>query len=264
VKYWKYAFLYNLPLIPYFFSSYILSSSDRLMIAQFCGEDKAGIYGIAYTMSAVVNIVWSSINATLVPTIYQRCDEGRRNTLTNIVVPVLAGYGAMCVAIMLLAPEIIAFLAPASYGEGMYVIPVIVGGIFFMAFFSIFSHIIFYEKKSKYVAGASVLAAIVNFLLNLIFIPLVGYFAAGYTTLAAYLVQVIWAYIAMRKAVHDSVYDMKKLTAIALAVLVFAVFSPLIYDMIWIRIGILAVMGLTAWKYRDFILRGIFGDKYKK
>ncbi len=81
LSYWKYAVLYNLPLIPYFLSSYVLSSSDRLMIGYFWGEDKAGIYGIAYTMSAVVNIVWNSINATLVPTIYQRCDDGRRRCL---------------------------------------------------------------------------------------------------------------------------------------------------------------------------------------
>ena len=132
IAYWKYAVLYNLPLIPYFLSSYVLSSSDRLMIGYFCGEDKAGIYGIAYTMSAVVNIVWNSINATLVPTIYQRCDDGRRSTLSRLIVPIIAGYGGVCTLIMLLSPEIIRFLAPSSYGEGMYIIPVIVGGGFYM------------------------------------------------------------------------------------------------------------------------------------
>lgn len=73
------------------------------MIGYFCGEDKAGIYGIAYTMSAVVNIVWNSINATLVPTIYQRCDDGRRSTLSRLIVPIIAGYGGVCTLIMLLS-----------------------------------------------------------------------------------------------------------------------------------------------------------------
>ena len=149
VAYWKYAVLYNLPLIPYFLSSYVLSSSDRLMIGYFCGEDKAGIYGIAYTMSAVVNIVWNSINATLVPTIYQRCDDGRRSTLSRLIVPIIAGYGGVCILIMLLSPEIIRFLAPSSYGEGMYIIPVIVGGVFYMSIFSIFSNIIYYYAMIK-------------------------------------------------------------------------------------------------------------------
>lgn len=262
-KYWKYAIAYNLPLIPYFLSSYILSSSDRLMIGYFWGEGKAGIYGIAYTMSAVANIVWSSINATLVPTIYQRCDEGRRHTLSDLVLPIIAGYGGVCILIMLLSPEIIRFLAPASYGEGMYIIPVIVGGVFYMSIFSIFSNIIYYEKKPKLVMGAGVAAAITNFILNFIFIPTLGYFAAGYTTLVAYLLQVIWSYIAVRKATGESVYDMKKLGSIGVVVLLLAIFVPFFYDFTWIRWGLLLLGIVLLWKKRSVLLGGILHGKQK-
>ena len=263
VAYWKYAVLYNLPLIPYFLSSYVLSSSDRLMIGYFCGEDKAGIYGIAYTMSAVVNIVWNSINATLVPTIYQRCDDGLRSTLSRLIVPIIAGYGGVCILIMLLSPEIIRFLAPSSYGEGMYIIPVIVGGVFYMSIFSIFSNIIYYEKKPKYVMGAGVAAAVANFILNLIFIPLCGYFAAGYTTLASYLLQVVWSYIAVKKVTGESVYDMKKLGVIGLIVLIMSIGSPLLYSYTWIRWGLLIVILAVIWMKRDLLIGGLFGEKKK-
>lgn len=263
IAYWKYAVLYNLPLIPYFLSSYVLSSSDRLMIGYFCGEDKAGIYGIAYTMSAVVNIVWNSINATLMPTIYQRCDDGRRSTLSRLIVPIIAGYGGVCILIMLLSPEIIRFLAPSSYGEGMYIIPVIVGGVFYMSIFSIFSNIIYYEKKPKYVMGAGVAAAVTNFILNLIFIPLCGYFAAGYTTLASYLLQVVWSYIAVKRVTGESVYDMKKLGVIGLIVLIMSIGSPLLYSYTWIRWGLLIVILAVIWMKRDLLIGGLFGEKKK-
>ena len=263
IAYWKYAVLYNLPLIPYFLSSYVLSSSDRLMIGYFCGEDKAGIYGIAYTMSAVVNIVWNSINATLVPTIYQRCDDGRRSTLSRLIVPIIAGYGGVCTLIMLLSPEIIRFLAPSSYGEGMYIIPVIVGGVFYMSIFSIFSNIIYYEKKPKYVMGAGVAAAVANFILNLIFIPLCGYFAAGYTPLASYLLQVVWSYIAVKKVTGESVYDMKILGVIGLIVLIMSIGSPLLYSYTWIRWGLLIVILAVIWMKRDLLIGGLFGEKKK-
>lgn len=263
MQYWKYAVAYNLPLIPYFLSSYVLSSSDRLMIGYFWGEDKAGIYGIAYTMSAVANIVWSSINATLVPTIYKRCDEGRRHTLSDLIIPIIAGYGGVCILIMLLSPEIIWFLAPASYGEGMYIIPVIVGGVFYMSIFSIFSNIIYYEKKPKLVMGAGVAGAAANLILNLIFIPTMGYFAAGYTTLAAYLLQVVWSYIAVRKATGESVYDMKKLGMIGLLVLVMSIGSPLLYPYTWLRWGLLVLIFVLIWVKRDLLLGGLLGDKWK-
>lgn len=261
LSYWKYAFLYNLPLIPYFLSSYVLSSSDRLMIAYYCGEDKAGIYGIAYTMSAVVNIVWSSVNATMIPTIYKRCDEGRMHTLSDFVIPVIMGYASICIMIVLMAPEVISFLAPSSYGDGMYVIPAIVGGVFYMSIFSIFSNIIYYHKRPKYVMGAGVAAAAANFLLNMIFIPIFGYFAAGYTTLASYLIEVIWAYAAMRKVTKSSVYNMKKLAVIGIGVLLTAIAVPVLYPYLAVRILLLAALCVLLWKNRGQIVEIVWRGK---
>ena len=261
LRYWKYAFFYNLPLIPYFLSTYILSSSDRLMIAHYCGEDKAGIYGIAYTMSAVVNIIWSSVNATMIPTIYKRCEEGRMHTLSEFVNPILMGYGAVCVMIMLMAPEVIAFLAPSSYGEGMYVIPAIVGGVFYMSMFSIFSNIIYYHKKPKFVMGAGVAGAVLNFLLNVVFIQLVGYLAAGYTTLAAYLLEVVWAYAAMKKVTKSAVYDRKKLIAIGVGVLATAIVTPVFYPYLGVRLLLLAGLLWILWKNKRQMLGLIWKGK---
>lgn len=214
-------------------------------------------------MSAVVNIVWNSINATLVPTIYQRCDDGRRDTLSRLVVPIIAGYGGVCLLIMLLSPEIIRFLAPSSYGEGMYIIPVIVGGVFYMSIFSIFSNIIYYEKKPKYVMGAGVAAAVMNFILNLIFIPLCGYFAAGYTTLASYLLQVVWSYVAVKKVTGESVYDMKKLGMIGLIILGMSIGAPVLYSFTILRWALLVVIVAVIWIKRDVVIGGLLRDKKK-
>lgn len=44
LEYWKYAFYYNLPLIPHYLSQQVLSQSDRIMINKICGASDAGIY----------------------------------------------------------------------------------------------------------------------------------------------------------------------------------------------------------------------------
>lgn len=254
ITYWKYAITYNLPLIPYFLSSCVLSSSDRLMIAYYCGEGKAGIYGIAYTMASAVNIVWASINATMIPTIYKRCDEKRQETLSEFVNPVIMAYMAICVLVMLLAPEVIAFLAPSSYGEGMYVIPSVVGGLFFTSLFNVFSNIIYYYKHPKSVMGAGVGASVVNFILNLLFIPTVGYLAAGYTTLVAYLFEVVWAFIAMKKITHSSVFKMRELLTYGIIALASSVVIPLFYGMFWIRMILTIILLAFLWKNKDQML----------
>ena len=47
-EYWRFALKFNLPLIPHFLSTMILQQSDRIMISNMCGQDKAGIYSLAF------------------------------------------------------------------------------------------------------------------------------------------------------------------------------------------------------------------------
>lgn len=260
LKYWKYAVSYNLPLIPFFLSNYILNGSDRLMISYYCGDDKAGIYGIGHTMAAVVNIVWSSINATLLPTIYQKCDEDRRNELSGIVVPIITGFAAVCIMIMLLSPEIIRFLAPSSYGEGMYVIPVVVGGTFIMSLYTVFSNNLLYEKQSKVVAGAGIASAVLNLILNMIFIPRFGYLAAGYTTLCAYILPVVWGSVALRKITGYFVYDIKKIGMIGLVIVLASLFISELYNYTAARLGVLLLLLIVLWVKKEWL----FGSILKK
>lgn len=260
IKYWSYAIKYNLPLLPFFLSNYILNGSDRLMISYYCGDDKAGIYGIGHTMAAVVNIIWSSINATLLPTIYQKCDENKREDLSGIVVPIMTGFAAVCIMIMLLSPEIIKCLAPSSYGEGMYVIPVVVGGTFIMSLYTVFSNNLLYEKQSQTVTAAGLAAAILNFILNMLFIPIFGYLAAGYTTLCAYILPVLWGAISLKKVTGSDIYDMKKIGIIAVIIIGFSLFIPGLYNYSYVRYGILIIIVLVLWMKKDWL----FGSILKK
>ena len=106
--------------------------------------------------------------------------------------------------------------------------------------------------------GAGVAAAVANFILNMVFIPAVGYLAAGYTTLAAYLVEVLWAYVAMRKVTGSSVYDMKKLVLMGCGVLATAVVTPLLYPFALARIFLLAGLFWYLWKNRNDMIQMIW------
>ena len=51
---WKFAILFNLPLIPHYFSSYILEQSDRIMIQKFWGLADVALYGVAYNAGTIM------------------------------------------------------------------------------------------------------------------------------------------------------------------------------------------------------------------
>ena len=82
---------------------------------------------------------------------------------------------------------------------------------------------------------ASVIASIVNILLNYIFIPKFGYYVAGYTTLFSYIIQATIDYYAMKKVMGFSIYSMKIIMSISIVVVVIALASSIIYKYFLIR-----------------------------
>lgn len=143
-RFWKYAFYFNLPLIPHYLSTYILGSSDRLMVSALQGDSQAAFYCMAGNIGTVIIIVWSAINDAMVPLEMQKQGEKDYNGLINLIQPILLVFSLLCMIVMLLAPEALKLLATKEYGIAVYAIPPIVGGVFFQALYSVFTNVLYY------------------------------------------------------------------------------------------------------------------------
>ena len=106
---------------------------------------------------------------------------------------------------------------------------------------------------------ASVVAALVNVGLNYIFINLFGFIAAGYTTLACYVLYSIGHYLVSRKILRnmgkkDQMYDMKLIVLASLVVIVFAVAINITFPYIVVRYAILLVLLTSLILKRNVVL----------
>ncbi len=262
-SYWKYAFFFNLPLIPHYLSTYLLGNSDKIMIQQITGNSDAGYYSIAHNVAAIVLIIWSAANSSLVPYTYEKCKEKDYKSISNVALSILTIFGVACVFIILLAPEVIAVMSTPEYRSAMYVVPPIVGGVFFQVHYYLYANVLYYYKKPKYVMYSSVLATILNIVLNYIFISKYGYIAAGYTTISCYLVQAAIDYFAMRHVVKENVYNMKYVGVLSLALVLISIFSNMTYDYAVIRYIAIAVICVAAIVFHKRIIN-IFKSMKKK
>lgn len=263
ISYWKTAVLFNLPLIPHYLSGYLLNSSDRIMIANLIDSAAAAKYSIAYTIALAVTMVWNAINGSLVPYTYEKCRDNDYKSIAEITVPIISFYLFLCAGLILFAPEIIMIMAPASYFDCVYIVPPIVGGIFFMSMYSIFANVVYYYKKPKYVMYASVLAATLNITLNWFFIPMFGYVAAAYTTLFCYIVQVAFDYHAMKKAAGVSVYNMRLLISLCIVMIVISLSSVFLYRYNILRYNIALLLCLLVSVSKQRIIKAVMLVKDK-
>lgn len=249
-KFWKSALLFNLPLIPHYLSTYLLGSSDKIIIARLVGDTATAYYSVAYSVASVATIIWTAVNSSLIPYTYEKCKKKDYKSISTVTLPILTLFAVVCILVILLAPEVVAIMATSDYREAIYVIPPVVGGVFFQMQYYIYANIIYYYRQPKYVMFASVTATLLNIALNYLFIPRFGYAAAGYTTIFCYFVQACIDYFALRHVVHEKIYNMRYVGILSFGVVIISLLTGFLYESFFIRYLIVSVMILCLIIFR--------------
>lgn len=251
-EYWIHALKFNIPLIPHYLSLIILGQADRIMINDLCGSAKAGIYSLAYQVSIVMNVIINALNSAMVPWTYEKLKKKEYKDIKE-------KFNFLCLIVLVLnictilvAPEIIKILGTSDYMEAIWIIPSVSVSVYFTYCYGLFSNIEFYYGATKYVMIASSVGAVLNIILNAIFIPIYGFIAAGYTTLVCYLLFMIMHYIFMKKVCKKNingitVYDNKFIFISSIILCIIAALCMAIYK--YLKIRYIAILLLIIFAY---------------
>ena len=252
--YCKYALRFNIPLVPHYLSMYVLSSADRIMITKMVNASATAVYSVAYTVASVINIFWQSIEASLSPWIYEKLSKDERKPIFNLTSKILVFFAVMCIGCTLFAPEIMILLAPGEYSEGVYAIPAVAAGVFFTAMYSLYMRIELYYKKTGFATIATTTAAIINIILNYIFIKLVGYIAAGYTTMVCYALLALFHYFNVKNKGFSLIFNNRLFLLVALFVVVFSIIVSFLYSFLLVRCLLIGSIFILSFIKRKEIL----------
>lgn len=269
VKYWKHALAFNIPLIPHYLATTVLNSADRIMIGKMVSESAAGIYGLAYSVSLVMGLFSTALTQTLEPWLYKKINEKQIKSISNVAYPALLFIAAVNILLIALAPDVIAIFAPPEYYDAIWIMPPVAMSAFFTFSYSLFAEFEFYYQKTKLIATATCSGAVLNIILNYIFIGIFGYYAAGYTTLFCYMVYAAFHFLFMRKICREYLdnqqpYSMRKYLVIAGIFLTVGLAFLLMYSHPILRYGLLAVLLLFCIIFRKKIIteaKNIFSVK---
>ena len=258
-KIWGYTLKLAVPLIPHYISSVLLNSSDRIMIQKIAGEGQAGIYSLAYTISICGTLINQAVLQTLQPWLFQKIKEHQYKEIKKVAYPALVLIAMVNSLVILFAPEIIRIFGPSSYHEAIWVMPPIILSVFFMFMYNLFATFEFYYEKTAYISIATAIGAVLNIILNYIFIRTYGYYAAGYTTLLCYIIFAFVHYFFMqricKKEINDvRVYNSRILIVIASVFMVCGFGLMATYRFSYIRYGVVALVIVLSIIYRKKIM----------
>lgn len=247
----RYGLTISLPLILNGISLNILGQSDRVVITKFCGSELTAVYTIAYQLSILVSLVLDSIGQAWLPWFHdmyaaKNFDSIRKNMKPLILFGCYIGLG--CVSI---APEAIFILGGESYQNGMWVVAPVTLGLVCKFIYANYEHIELHLKKTKYIGIGTAVAAALNLVLNIIFVPRYGFVAAGYTTFFCYFVLMMIHYVITTRILHVNIYNNRFMFLILLAEMFASLAMILLYDHIILRYGIIATLSVVmVWANR--------------
>jgi len=253
-KIWKQTLIFAVPLLPHYLAQHVMAGADRIMIADLFSQEAAAVYAVVSAVSLIASFVWNAINASLTPFVFERMNQKEYQRIDRVVTELIAVYAVMCCGVALVAPEVLAILAPPDYQYGVYAVPPIAGVAFLSAFYNIYATIEFYHKKPTSIAAATIVSCVVNIVLNALFIPHFGFLAAAYTTLISNMVLIFMHYAGYRRCQKVRVYHDRKFVVIGVFTMIACEICNFLYVNAVVRYSVAAVLAMVcAWK-RKWIL----------
>jgi O-antigen/teichoic acid export membrane protein len=243
-EYWTYGLRFSIPIIFHSLSVVILAQSDRTMITWLKGSSETGIYSLIYNFSMIATVISTTLENVWIPWFTDKMQKNDKKSINMAAGPYLGFMTIMCCGLMMVSPEVLTILAPESYWSGKYMIPPIVLASLLMFLASVCIDLEYYKKTTKHIASNTMVAAVINIGLNLVFIPKYGAIAAAYATVVSYLVSFIMHYIMSRK-IDSELFPFRLFVLPVIFSCTFAVLAYVFMDAIIVRY-ILASVLLTV------------------
>lgn len=213
---------YSIPLIPNGVSWWIVNVSDRTIISMVLGASFNGIYAVSNKFPTIIssllgifNLSWSESAALHVNS------PDRDEFFSDIVNTAVKLFSALCIGMIGCLPFVFPILINDKYNEAFKYIPILILGALFNVVICLYSGIYIAKKLTKQVASTAVIGAIINIVVNILFIKKIGLFAAALSTAIAYLSMMLYRYLDLKKYVNIKIE--KWLITKILVVLIFSI-----------------------------------------
>ena len=246
-EYWKYGLKISIPSVFSSISYMLMSQFDNIMITSFWGAEETAVYALVYNIGYILYAVMQATNGVLQVWLYRSLDSGEVKGVRNIQKWYLYVFAQMGIGLYMISPEVIKLLSPVNYWSFEYIVPFIIGSSM-MVIYSFYYTLGLFYKKSFAVSVRVCLAAVLNIVLNAVFIPVYGGIAAAYTSAMSYFV----LFLMLRRlgqGLNRDFFELKYFVVYIFAMILFGIVFMLIYSNILLRYIVYMIVLLISLFY---------------
>ena len=239
---------YGVPLLPHLAASIIFQATDKFMLAASAthGLEAVAVYSVGSRISSGVMMLGLGMQRAWLPYFFQEAgrddDDGWRR-VRRLSFWSMAAMAAAVASLGLLAPELVGLIAPSSYATAAAVTAVLCLSTLLRTGAQVSSAVVLHSSTAYRIWFASLPAAIINVVLNSLFIPEYGALGAAWSTTAAMALNLLFTVLLARRVrlVPFRYGPIALIIVVVVALVVVAAPAPLVA-----RIALCAVVPLVA------------------
>lgn len=256
-EYIKYGLSYSLPLVPHGLSQLVLSQFGKIIIQNRIGNEAAGLYGLAYTVALIPQIMVQSLALAWGPWFFEAYNENRIDTIKSRAKDYVNGFSILTIVLFCVSPEMIKVLSDRSYWEAIFIVCPAILGVYFVFLYGLPVEVEYYYKKTSYLATGTILAAVVDIVLCVTFVPVYGYHAAVYATVFTYALYLTMHMLIAYKLTNGHLpFSLKHILTSASAVVVLCFAFQALSTYWYVRYPItMIVVCVATLQYKEFIVK---------
>lgn len=214
---------YSWPMVPNSLSLWVMNLSDRLLITTFLGVEANAVYAVANKIPQLLNSMQGSFvyawqeNASIASK-DQDVNE-YYSTVFDDIYCLLAGLMAGLIIIM---PILFRIFIRGDYQNAYYQMPVLLMAMFCSCVSSFLGGIYVAHKKTTSVGVTTIIAAIINFVVNILFVRKIGIWAGSISTLVSYAFLMLYRMKDVKKF-QPIVYKKRKCLVVILILILMSI-----------------------------------------
>ena len=250
---------YGGPLVAASLAYYVLTMSDRYILAYLTTLDDVGLYGVAVKVTSVILFFSMTFGLSWSPFVfklYSESEERMKEVVSRVLKYVLIFFSLLAISVTTFSQELLGLLTTEQYfGAAIAIAPLCIGAVAY-ASTQVTVLGMSLSRKTKYIALFSLVAATVNVLLNLLLIPPWGIFGASVASAISYVLLTLCYHGISRKLYYIS-FDKVAILKICLFCLLFvATGSFMVFDNlvlgVFVKLAFILLFGAVLFLFRVF------------
>ncbi|NBI63092.1 hypothetical protein D3Z38_08480 [Clostridiales bacterium] len=242
----QYALKLALPLVLHGLASVALGRVNQMILLKFIGPFEAGIYNFGNNFAYIVNGIYTAFNQAYIPWYYKKLYNNETEVVKYASTNYMGVFTMFVGCLILAMPEIIKLMSTKEYYDAMYIVPIVIIGMYINFLYTFNVNYEFYKKKTQFIAAGTMLTALCNIILSLLLIKQFSIIGAAVATVISSVLQLAFHFIIATRIIKQFELGLAVFIKNILIILIVTFVYYVTIENVFIRGGMICVLILIA------------------